>query len=389
MKKLFRFLLPFAAVAMFLSGCNAKGKKEYSVYTNIPEGQYTLLDNGFQVEQISGYTCDAPDGEFTPPNGYDTKKQYYYEMFADAMLIVSADFSADGAAERYKQFTMEVGATLDSINKALSSTLTGSDINNFNSYDAGVQFEISKTTYDVLSIALEIHEFTDGYYNPALYYNIQAYGFGGSYDFPDSAADLPNDEKIAKYTDLATHFGDIQLTEEEGDKYFVTKPAYTVEVDGETLSMKLDLGGIGKGYAVDRIDGLYDKYGYEYGYFNFGASSMLLKSNVLEGNYTIELINPRSFKRDGYIQVPARNEKLSTSGDNEQYFMLDGVRYCHIIDPTTGKPVQRGIMSVTVLGGGAAEDDALTTALMCMGKDNAIKFIEEKLSDRRVVFTAE
>ena len=65
------------------------------------------------------------------------------------------------------------------------------------------------------------------------------------------------------------------------------------------------------------------------------------------------------------------------------------MRYCHIIDPTTGKPVQSGIMSVTIIGGGAAEDDALTTAIMCMGKDKAIKFIEEKLTDRRVVFTVE
>ena len=387
MKKLFRLLLPFAAAAVLISGC---GSDEYEIYTNVPEGQYSILDKNYKVgEKIAGFSADgAEGGEFTPPEGYTTKSQYYYQMFADAQLIVSADFSTQEALEKYYEFTQEAGATLNAINMALSATVSKSDINNFNRYDAGVEFEISKITYDVLSLALKIYAYTDGYYNPALYYNIQAYGFGGSYDFPENLSEMPDDGKIAKYTDLATHFGDIELRETE-DGYFVTKPDYTVEVDGETLSMKLDLGGIGKGYAVDCIDELFDRYGYEYGLFNFGASSMLIKSNILEGNYTVELVSPRSVRRDGYVRIPARNTKLSTSGDNEQYFTLDGVRYCHIIDPTTGKPVQNGIMSVTVIGGGAAEDDALTTAIMCMGKDQAVEFIRERLSDRMVIFTVE
>ena len=398
MKKLFRLLLPVAATfALFTAGCDTNGNNSnisdgqygYKFYTNIPDGQYTLLGNDYGAgEKIAGFTDNKGEGEFTPPAGYTSKSQIYYQMFADAQLIVAADFSTQEAIEKYSKFTQEVGSTLDGINKAISATVSKSDINNFNRYDAGVKFEISEITYEVLSLALEIYSLTDGYYNPALYYNIQSFGFGGSYDFPESASDMPDDGAIAKYTDLATHFGDIRL-EEAGGKYFVTKPEYTVEVESETLSMKLDLGGIGKGYAVDCIDELFDSYGYEYGLFNFGASSMLIKSNVQVGDYTIELVNPRSIKRDGYIRIPARNKKLSTSGDNEQYFMLDGVRYCHIIDPTTGKPVQRGIMSATVIGGGAAEDDALTTAIMCMGKDKAIKFIEEKLNDRMVIFTTE
>ena len=116
---------------------------------------------------------------------------------------------------------------------------------------------------------------------------------------------------------------------------------------------------------------------------------MLLKSHPQSGDYTISLVDPRSFKHEGYINIPARNVTLSTSGDNEQYFEINGKRYCHIIDPFTGKPVQNGIMSATVLGGNAGENDALTTAIMCMSKETAIKFIEEKLTDKKVVFTYE
>lgn len=390
MKKLFRLLLPVAALALFAVGCGSEGNEVYEFYTNIPDGQFTLLSKNYEAgEKILGFTAgNESDGEFTPPEGFTSKSQYYFQMSADAQLIVSLDFSAEGALEKYASFTQEVGTTLRTINKAISATEPNSDIYNFNSYDAGVKFEISKITYEVLTLALDIYNLTDGYYNPALYYNIEAYGFGNSHDLPENSADLPDDETIERYTDLAAHFGDIVLSEDNG-KYYVKKPSYTVEVGGKSLSMKLDLGGIGKGYAVDCIDELFDKYGYNFGYFNFGSSSMLLKSNVLEGNYTVELINPRSKKRDGYIRVLARNEKLSTSGDNEQYYTIGGVRYCHIIDPTTGKPVQNGIMSATIIGGGAAEDDALTTAIMCMGKDKAIKFIQEKLTDRRVIFTVE
>ena len=153
--------------------------------------------------------------------------------------------------------------------------------------------------------------------------------------------------------------------------------------------MKLDLGGIGKGYAVDKIDGLFDEYGYEFGYFNFGSSSILFKSNVKAGSWNLGLSGPRSINRDAYLQTKVRGEKLSTSGDDEQYYKIGKTRYCHVIDPATGKPVQTGIMSVTVIGGGAAQADALTTAIMCMGKDRAIEFIEGKLTDRKVTFTCE
>ena len=85
--------------------------------------------------------------------------------------------------------------------------------------------------------------------------------------------------------------------------------------------------------------------------------------------------------------TPIANLSVSTSGDNAQYYMIDGVRYCHVINPKTGKPVQTGVMSATILGGSAAEDDAYTTAIMAMGRDKAAEFVKTKLTDRRVVFS--
>lgn len=375
------------AATLFSVGCG--NKKIYTVYTNIPQTGFELCDKSFGLgEALGGYVKTDKSYEDTDTSAYTSQGQIYYAMFADAQLVVSDDFTTDGAREKFDAFKKAVGSELDEIGKAISPTVADSDIYNFNNAEAGARLEIGKIAYEVLSEAKAVYTLTDGYYNPALYYNVRAYGFGGEKSRPQTADELPDDGKISKYTELAKHFGDVKLKEKDG-KFFVTKPEYTVEAEGGTLSLKLDLNGIGKGYAVDRIDELFDENGYKYGYFSFGTSSMLFKSNARAGAYKLMLTSPRSVKGDVYLKLYARDDKLSTSGDNEQYYKLDGVRYCHIIDPETGKPVQKGIMSVTVIGGSAAQDDALTTAIMCMGRESAAQFIKERLTDRQVVFTCE
>lgn len=388
--KLVAVSIALCVIATGVTGCN---NPTYGVHTNMPQDYYEIIDDSYIIgSTIEGCTAEKCETELLDNAGYTTQGRIFYSMSAEAQLCVSDNFEEDAAKEKFTQFSKAVYAKLNEIDKALSSTVANSDVSKFNAAAAGAELEISKITYEVLSVAKAVYAFTDGYYNPALYYNVQAYGFGGAETYPHTADELPKDEIIQKYTLLASHFGEVALSEtadENGVNHFVKKPDFTVEVDGQTLSMKLDLGGIGKGYAVDIIDAMFDEYGYEYGYFNFGASSMSVKSHFEQGAYNMGFVDPRSPQRDPYFMTKIRNEKLSTSGDNEQRYFIDGVRYCHIIDPTTGKPIRTGIMSATVIGGSAAEDDALTTAIMAMGKERASNFIKEKLTDRKVVFTCE
>lgn len=387
MKFLKRTVLLIACFALIVcAGC--KSNETYYFYTNIPQGSFEIGNDDFQLGGIiAGYTPSSPDYEEEDVSNYTALGYRITVMLTDVNFVVSSDFESEENKQKYKEFCQEVVAELRSLDSAISTAVTYSDINNFNNAAAGKEIEILQITYEILNIAKAMYEKTNHYYNPALYYNIHAYGFGAAQVYPSKASELPNDEEISKYTELASRFGEVETREESG-KYYVTKPDFTVEVGGETLSLKLDLGGIGKGYAVDKVDKLFDKYGYKYGYLNFGSSSMLFKSNVEEGNYTLAFKNPRTLNpMDYYFSTPVRNEKISTSGDNNQFYIIDGTRYCHIIDPTTGKPVQTGIMSVSIIGGSAAEDDALTTAIMAMGKEQAISFIEEHLTDRKVVFT--
>lgn len=386
-------LLPLTAVISF-TGCDnvrttPTDGETYYVYTNIPSGVYTLASDNFKLaETIGGASFGAFNGTAAGSSASSkltTKQKDFYYMDAYAYLVVTADFT-DGAVEfAYNSMCAEIDTVLNGLQASVSAHYENSYIYAFNEADAGERVELDKTSYELLTLAEDIYDFTDGYYNPAVYYSVAAYGFYNN----AGLSELPDDGVIEQYRALSTSFGDIELYVEDG-AYYAVKPESTVIADGVECSLKIDLGGIGKGYAVDAVNALLDEYGFSYGYFNFASSSIAVRSYYKDGNYVLGLTNPRSGNyADAYLKLSVGNVCLSTSGDYEQYYTVDGVRYCHIIDPTTGKPVQKGIMTATVVGGTAAWDDALTTAVMAMGKDFAIDFIAEKLTDRMVVFTYE
>ena len=317
---------------------------------------------------------------------FTSKQRNFYAMDTSAALVVSDNFNDEKKAADYNRLCISVADTLSAFEDSLSATNENSSVARFNAASAGEKLEIDKTAYDVIKLALQVYRDTDGYYNPAVWYSVQDYGFFGLF-WLMTPENLPAAADVEKYVRLSEHFGETALEEADG-KYYVTKPQATVEVGGQTLSMKIDLGGIGKGYAVDKIDLLLSEYGFNYGYFDFGSSSIACKKFYNGDAYKLGFKNPRAENiSDTYLQTTLLDEKLSTSGDFERFYELDGTRYCHVIDPTTGAPVQKGIMSATVIGGSAAENDAYTTAIMAMGKERAVEFINAKISKRRVAFT--
>lgn len=315
---------------------------------------------------------------------YKTFGKTFFAMNATAIMAISCESDRESD---FDALCAEVDSVLENVEKSLSASLADSYVSKFNAAAAGARVEIDEIAYTVLGIAKTVYEETSGYYNPAVYYSVIAYGFGGAAKAPETVGELPSDEKVGAYAELASHFGELALVQENG-AYYAVKPNVTVEIDGAAYSMKIDLGGIGKGYATDLINELIGEYGFEYGYFNFASSSLAMKKNINadSGNYTLGFTNPRKSNVD-YATIPIKDALVSSSGDYEQYYIIDGVRYCHIIDPATGSPVQTGIMTATVIGGTAAENDALTTALIAMGIEKAVDFVNTCLTDRQVVIT--
>ena len=105
--------------------------------------------------------------------------------------------------------------------------------------------------------------------------------------------------------------------------------------------------------------------------------------------WEITVNSPRSsFRTYYYATLRARDTMISTSGDYEQYYEIDGTRYCHIIDPQTGKPVGAGshIVCASVVGGTAAEGDARATAICCMDLKEAVDYVSKYADEFRVLF---
>ena len=285
----------------------------------------------------------------------------------------------------FKNFCIEIKNRLAKIESSVSATDQNSYISKFNRAGAGEKVQLDKCAYDILTLAKQIYDQTDGYYNPAVYYSVQAFTKEKNKPFT-----LPSTETTDKYKQLSDKFGELELTAENG-AYYAVKPNVTVNINGESCSMKIDMGGIAKGYAANEINGLFDEYGYTSGYFDMGGSSIVCKNSKSGGAFKLGMTDPRSQTGAKYLTTEIQNTNLSTSGDYRNYFIHEGVRYCHVIDPTTARPVQTGISTATIIGGdpkinNPAANDAYTTAIMAMGTQKAVGFINEYLSNCRVVF---
>lgn len=294
------------------------------------------------------------------------------------------------ATEKANALHEEIKALLTSLDSSMNIANENSYISQFNSAEAGSEIEIDYHTYQVLSIAIKMFEETDGYYNPGVYYSVDLYGFGvradynerRPYDREDPSVELPDNEYVTAFQQLGESFAEVSAYQRDG-KYYVSKPEKTVTVEGRTYSLAMDLGGIGKGYAIDLVDGLIDEAGFEYGYFNFGSSSQAINGSLSDdGMFELSFQNPRKLLGAGYLTTRTANVAISTSGDYILSYTIDGTRYSHIINPKTGAPIRTGIATATVLDGregvySAAESDARTTALCAMGVEKATEYMNE------------
>lgn len=153
-----------------------------------------------------------------------------------------------------------------------------------------------------------------------------------------------------------------------------------VKVKGEKIffekkGMKIDLGGIAKGFIVDEAVKVLKKEGIENALVNVGGDLYALGKGK-GGGWKIGIRHPR---KEGEIigVLRVENQGVATSGDYERYFTLQGKRYSHLIDPRTGRTCQNIPASVTVIAPDSTTADALSTAIFVLGPEEGIKLVEE------------
>jgi thiamine biosynthesis lipoprotein len=137
--------------------------------------------------------------------------------------------------------------------------------------------------------------------------------------------------------------------------------------------VRIDLGGIAKGYAVERAVALLRERGFRHALVSAGGDTRLLGDR--HGRpWIIGVRDPRS-EGEVVVRLPLEDEATSTSGDYERYFLEDGERYHHILDPRTGGSA-REVQSVTVIGPDATLTDALSTSVFVLGVERGVALID-------------
>jgi len=143
----------------------------------------------------------------------------------------------------------------------------------------------------------------------------------------------------------------------------------------EKEGMQIDLGGIAKGYAVDKAIEALKKNGIKRALVNAGGDLYALGTDRQGEKWQIGVQDPR--EEDKIIDIiKVKDKAVATSGDYRRYFTLEGKRFSHIVNPKTGLTVQDVPMSVTIIGPDATTTDALSTGVFVLGPEEGMKLIE-------------
>lgn len=238
------------------------------------------------------------------------------------------------------------------IDRLMSPFKPESELSRVNREAARKPVAISRELYDLLARSLEFSTLTHGAFD------ITFSSVGYLYDYrrgiKPSAAEIK--EKLP-----AINYRHVQLDPRRTTVKFAHP------------QVRIDLGGIAKGYAVDTSIAILKQRGIAHALVSAGGDSRVLGDR--HGRpWQVGIRDPR--RRDGVVAVlPLADAAISTSGDYERYFEADGVRYHHILNPKTGQSPTE-VHSVTIIGADNTTTDALTKGVFVLGVDAGIKLIE-------------
>jgi len=254
----------------------------------------------------------------------------------------------------------KIATRLKEINRSMSTYQKDSEISRFNNYhQVGKKFKISHDFYQVMKAAQTIHRLSEGAWDGTVNPLVDLWGFGRG----DRLDKIPSKEKIAA---LLAHIGFGKIGIQEPG--FLSKMVATVT---------LDLSSIAKGYGVDQVAKIIRKEGFENYLVELGGeifASGYRKDGEL-WHIGINWPKPDAAFDDVYKVVNLQNRAFATSGDYRNYFVVEGIRYSHIIDPRTGYPVSNGVVSVTIIAAECTFADGLATAIMVMGVEKGLDLI--------------
>ncbi len=245
-----------------------------------------------------------------------------------------------------------VMAEMRRIDRLMSTYKESSEISRVNREAATRPVPISRELLDLIARALEMSALTGGAFD------ITYASAGHLYDFRRGLK--PSAQALAQALP-AISYRHVALDRGAGTIRFLQR------------GVRVDLGGIAKGHAVDRSIALLQARGIKHALVSAGGDSRLIGDH--RGRPWI--VGIRDPRQEGKVvaALPLADAAVSTSGDYERYFEVEGVRYHHIINPKSGRPVA-GVRSVTVVAADSTTADALSTGVFVVGVEKGLALIE-------------
>lgn len=258
-----------------------------------------------------------------------------------------------------------VMAEMHRIDRQMSPYKPESELSRINREAADHPVPISQEMFDILSRSIEFSKLSGGAFD------ITFSSVGYMYDY----------RRHIKPTDK-----EIEQALPGIDYRHILLDAKKRTVKFARSGVRIDLGGIGKGHAVDNGIALLKQRGITQAIVTAGGDSRVLGDRGGRP-WMVGIRDPR--RKDNMVAViPLINSAISTSGDYERYFEADGIRYHHILNPKTGRSAT-GVHSVSVIGPDATTTDGLTKPVFILGPEKGLRLIESIPSVDAVIIDAD
>ncbi len=266
-------------------------------------------------------------------------------------------------SEYNKEFLkIEIEKTLVKVNEILSNWDVNSEISLLNNNKSSLPIKLSKQLFETLEIANYINKNTNGYYDVTIDPIIELWGFGykNKKEFK-----IPSDKNILNLLKFINQ-----------NKFFKLNKK-TDEITKLNPNLRINLSSIGKGYGIDMIAKKIESFEISNYLINIGGDIFARGKNSNGKKWKIGIENPDL--KDKMIKeiVNITDKGVATSGDYKNYFTKNNVRFSHIINPKTGKPIKHNTKSVTVVSSTATLADGFATAFLVMGRIKGTKISEQ------------
>ena len=256
-----------------------------------------------------------------------------------------------------RNFKNSVDSLLGVVNKSINNYDPTSEVAQFNTSTTGIAINLPYL-YAPVHKAEEVFGASSGAFDPTVMPLVNAWGFGpGKQINPDSS----QVDSLKAFVG----FEKIRLTADS-----------IIKLDPR---VQLDFGGIGQGYGADVITDFLRSNGISDMLVELGGEGMAVGRNLkTDKQWEIGILDPNSTVENQYFKayVSLRDKSFTTSGNYFNYREINGKKYSHTIDPETGFPAERAILSASIFAKDCTTADAWGTALMVMGHEKAIELLK-------------